>query len=163
MFIMEGDTPAFLGLIGNGLNAFRNPSWGGWGGRCVYRTPYGESHAIWTQGGNMFRRVSSRDRVIGKDGRNHLYRWFHYQEAGFIADAGMAALHLSATVGSSITVTPTAACRPDWLPLLPCKGGVAHVILAVTDDGTPTLTSYRRIIIEVPPPQAPRPQPGLLP
>jgi hypothetical protein len=33
MFIMEGDTPSFLGLIDNGLNAFRRPDWGGWGGR----------------------------------------------------------------------------------------------------------------------------------
>ena len=26
-FIMEGDTPAFLGLTNNGLNSYRNPSW----------------------------------------------------------------------------------------------------------------------------------------
>lgn len=32
-FIMEGDTPSFLDLIDNGLNAFRRPDWGGWGGR----------------------------------------------------------------------------------------------------------------------------------
>ncbi len=40
-FIMEGDTPAFLGLINNGLESFRNPSWGGWGGRYLY------SPALW--------------------------------------------------------------------------------------------------------------------
>ena len=39
MFIMEGDTPSFLGLIDNGLNAYRRPDWGGWGGRYVYRQP----------------------------------------------------------------------------------------------------------------------------
>ena len=33
MFIMEGDTPSFLNLIDNGLNAHRHPDWGGWGGR----------------------------------------------------------------------------------------------------------------------------------
>ena len=32
MFIMEGDTPSYLGLIDNGLNAYRRPDWGGWGG-----------------------------------------------------------------------------------------------------------------------------------
>ena len=32
-YIMEGDTPSFLGLIDNGLNAYRRPDWGGWGGR----------------------------------------------------------------------------------------------------------------------------------
>ncbi|MEO3693565.1 DUF1593 domain-containing protein [Roseateles paludis] len=30
---MEGDTPSFLGLIPNGLNAPEHPDWGGWGGR----------------------------------------------------------------------------------------------------------------------------------
>lgn len=36
---MEGDTPSFLGLIPNGLNAPERPDWGGWGGRYVLRTP----------------------------------------------------------------------------------------------------------------------------
>jgi hypothetical protein len=36
---MEGDTPSFLGLISNGLNAPEHPDWGGWGGRYVLRTP----------------------------------------------------------------------------------------------------------------------------
>jgi hypothetical protein len=31
-------------------------------------------------------------------------------------------------------------------PLLP---GIAHVILEVTDDGTPRLTSYRRVILTI--------------
>ena len=81
MFIMEGDTPSFLGLIDNGLNAYRRPDWGGWGGRYVYRQPYGETHAIWTQGGDEFKRVDSRDTVIGVDGKEHtsdqatIWRW----------------------------------------------------------------------------------------
>ncbi len=36
---MEGDTPAFLGLIPNGLNAPEHPDWGGWGGRYEWRQP----------------------------------------------------------------------------------------------------------------------------
>lgn len=36
---MEGDTPAFLGLLPNGLNAPENPNWGGWGGRYEFYTP----------------------------------------------------------------------------------------------------------------------------
>ena len=81
MFIMEGDTPSFLGLIDNGLNAYRRPDWGGWGGRYVYRQPYGETHAIWTQGGDEFARVDSRDTVTGVDGKEHvsdqatIWRW----------------------------------------------------------------------------------------
>jgi len=35
---MEGDTPSWLGLIPNGLNAPEHPEWGGWGGRYeLYR------------------------------------------------------------------------------------------------------------------------------
>lgn len=31
--VSEGDTPSFLGLINNGLRAYEDYSWGGWGGR----------------------------------------------------------------------------------------------------------------------------------
>ncbi|MDV6329997.1 DUF1593 domain-containing protein [Asticcacaulis sp. 201] len=36
---MEGDTPSFLSLIPNGLNAPEHPDWGGWGGRYRLYTP----------------------------------------------------------------------------------------------------------------------------
>ena len=74
MFIMEGDTPSYLGLIDNGLNAYRRPDWGGWGGRYVFRQPYGESRAVWTQGGDLFTRATSQDRVLGIDGIEHFSR-----------------------------------------------------------------------------------------
>ena len=34
-YIMEGDTPSFLGLIRNGLNDPEHPEFGGWGGRYL--------------------------------------------------------------------------------------------------------------------------------
>jgi hypothetical protein len=220
---MEGDTPSFLGLIDNGLNAFRRPDWGGWGGRYIFRQPYGDQHAIWTQGGDEFKRVDSRDTVTGMDGKEHTsdqatiwrwreafqndfaarmtwtvtdfahanhnpvavvngkggtaplemdinvgqtivldarqssdpdgqklkFHWFHYGEAG-LADGNLAALTLTGGDTSRVTVRAEGACRPLWLPLIPCKGdGMAHVILAVTDDGSPRLTSYRRVILHV--------------
>ena len=223
MFIMEGDTPSFLGLIDNGLNAYRRPDWGGWGGRYIFRQPYGETHTIWTQGGDQFMRVDSRDTVVGLDGKEHTsdqatiwrwreafqndfaarmswtvadfkhanhnpiavvngksgtepieldvkvgqsvtldagqssdpdgqpihYRWFHYAEAG-LADGNLAALTLTGADMARVTVRVDAACRPFWLPMIPCKGdGVAHVILVVTDEGSPKLTSYRRVILHV--------------
>jgi hypothetical protein len=36
---MEGDTPSFLSLIPNGLNAPNHPDWGGWGGRYELSRP----------------------------------------------------------------------------------------------------------------------------
>ena len=38
-FMMEGDTPSFLNLIGNGLSDPEHPDWGGWGGRYEFYTP----------------------------------------------------------------------------------------------------------------------------
>src|SRR5262249_34558699 len=80
-FIMEGGTPAFLGFTNNGLEGHRSPSWGGRGGRYVYRQPYGETQPIWTQGGDSFPRVNSMDEVVGRDGRTYVsdqatvWRW----------------------------------------------------------------------------------------
>ena len=223
-FIMEGDTPSYLGLIDNGLNAFRRPDWGGWGGRYLYRQPYGETHPIWTQGGDLFPRVTAQDTVIGLDGKQYVsdqatiwrwrdafqndfaariswtiadfqhanhnpvvevngesgtapividakvgqpvkldashsydpdnqslhYHWFHYAEAGGTGTA-LAAVTITEADRPNATVTATATCRPAWLPITgPCPAsGTAHIILAVTDDGTPQLTSYRRIILNV--------------
>jgi Protein of unknown function (DUF1593) len=75
-FIMEGDTPAFLGLIPNGLNAPETPNYGGWGGRYIWRQPYGETRPIWTQGGDLFRRVTSADTVNGHTSdQATIWRW----------------------------------------------------------------------------------------
>jgi hypothetical protein len=226
MFIMEGDTPSFLGLIDNGLNAYRRPDWGGWGGRYVYLQPYGETHPIWSQGGDEFARTTSQDTVTGADGRTHvsdqasIWRWRDAFQNDFAARmdwtvrdfahanhnplvvvngaAGTAPVELDATAGQTITldaagtrdpdgqpltykwmlypeagltgtrgadvdltadeqpmakIAVKSPCRPVWLPgLIPCRGaGVMHIILAVTDNGSPRLTSYRRIILHVHP------------
>ncbi len=225
-FIMEGDTPSFLGLIDNGLASWWNPGWGGWGGRYVYRKPYAETRAIWTQGGDLFSRVTSQDTVIGADGKSHTsdqatiwrwreafqhdfaarmdwtikpyaeanhnpvvvvngeagtapifvragvgqsvvldasqshdpdgqalhYSWFHYAEAGAGDGHGLATVNIVGAESPKVTITATATCRPMWIqtPSAQCPAqGVAHIILAVTDNGSPSLTSYRRIVLEV--------------
>jgi Protein of unknown function (DUF1593). len=54
VFIMEGDTPAYLGLIPNGLNEPERPDYGGWGGRYRFYKPdkqqfkLKEKYPIWT-------------------------------------------------------------------------------------------------------------------
>jgi len=91
LFIMEGDTPSFLALIDNGLNGWRRPDWGGWGGRYMYRQPYGETHPIWTQGGDLSSRVTSQDEVTGSDGRKYvsdqvtIWRWREAYQNDFAA------------------------------------------------------------------------------
>ncbi len=224
LFIMEGDTPSFLGLTENGLNSYRNPDWGGWGGRYILRQPYGETHPIWTQGGDVFSRVTSQDTVQGVDGKMHTadqatiwrwrnafqndfaarmdwtyvdyahanhnpvvevngeagttpimvdvqvgkpvtldaslshdpdgngleYRWFHYAEAGG-SGGSLAGVTIAGADTAKAVVTATATCRPQWLGgagRCPEKG-TAHIIVAVTDNGSPRLTSYRRVILNV--------------
>ena len=91
MFIMEGDTPSYLGLIDNGLNAYRRPDWGGWGGRYSYRQPRAETHPIWTQGGDVFSRITSQDTVRGADGKEYtsdqatIWRWREAYQNDFAA------------------------------------------------------------------------------
>ena len=225
LFVMEGDTPSYLNLLDNGLNAYRRPDWGGWGGRYIFRQPYGETHPIWTQGGDLFSRVTSQDTVPGVDGQLHTsdqatiwrwrtayqndfaarmswtisdfahanhnpivvvngdatnapisldatvgqpvpldassthdpdanqhlrYHWFLYSEAGS-TEASLAALTIANAASPTPRVIPTATCRPEWLPLRQScpPTGAAHLILAVTDDGAPPLTSYRRILLTV--------------
>jgi hypothetical protein len=100
------------------------------------------------------------------DGNALRYHWFFYPEAGTgipgqpvasgrarPADAGPGAggipsqptggprepparVTLDGESTARVTVTPRAA-------------GTAHIILAVEDDGSPTLTSYRRVILTI--------------
>jgi hypothetical protein len=83
------------------------------------------------------------------DGQKLDFHWFHYAEAGS-ADGNLAALTLTDADTARAVVKAGAVCQPRWLPLMPCTGsGDAHVILAVTDEGTPRLTSYRRVILHI--------------
>ena len=251
--IHEGDTPSFLGLIDNGLASAMSPAFGGWGGRYVWRTFFGESRPSWTQGGDAFpSNDNSRDAVVGVDGNSYvsdqatIWRWRTAFQHDFAArmdwtvksprDAnhnpviaidgriGNAPLEISARVGEPVTLDASATKDPDgnalrytWLyypeagtgipghPVFvggmraalafppaaaandpspgaggiqsapagglpeprarvtienasgaraivtPRVAGTAHVILVVEDDGSPSLTSYRRIIFTIKP------------
>jgi hypothetical protein len=226
--IMEGDTPSFLGLINNGLASYRNPGWGGWGGRYILRQPYGESHPIWTQGGDSFPgSPNSRDTVVGVDGKRYtsdqatIWRWREAFQHDFVArmdwtlkefkdanhnpvaivngDSSKEPFLINAKIGTPVMLSAAGTSDPDgnklkytWfyypeaasaiskpvrpedvigrrgedeldvMPrvrvegddaetarVIPQSAGIAHVILAVEDDGEPSLTSYRRVILNI--------------
>lgn len=96
---MEGDTPAWLGLVPNGLQVPDRPDWGGWGGRyALYRPEHGdldpkgftggvpvepESRAIWTNAVDTFsprlpaehgQALRRQDRSFS-DSKVTLWRW----------------------------------------------------------------------------------------
>lgn len=228
LFIMEGDTPAFLGLIRNGLNSERNPGWGGWGGRYIVRQPQHETRPFWSSGGDFYPgNPNAADTVTGIDGQQYtsnqatIWRWREAFQHDFAArmdwgikdyaaanhnpqvvvngDSGQEALFLNASVGETLNISAEGSKDPDgnqlsyrWF-LYPEAGsasslpvavndvqgrrgednlqapavlalseaaqshakvkalrtGTEHLILAVTDNGTPSLTSYRRLIINV--------------
>jgi hypothetical protein len=241
--IHEGDTPSFLGLINNGLASAMSPTYGGWGGRYVWRRFYGEPRAFWTQGGDSFPgRDNSKDTVTGVDGKSYtsdqatIWRWRTAFQNDFAArmdwtikslreanhnpdvvvngQQGRAPVKIDAAVGAALTLDAGGTRDPDghtlkytWffypeagtgIPgqpvftggLVPIGGGgtvgeggipsgpeggprepaprvairnaataratvtprvagTAHVILAVEDNGSPSLTSYRRVILTI--------------
>ena len=228
LFIMEGDTPSFFSLLDNGLASYRNPGWGGWGGRYIFRQPSGEAQPIWTQGGDCFPgKPNSRDTVIGVDGQSYtsdqatIWRWRKAFQHDFAArmdwtihefgeanhnpvavvndDKTKDPIFLKARIGVPVTLSAAGSADPDgdeiayqWFHyeeaasaisgpanpeeivgargedqldvppkvriensssaeaiVLPLSAGVAHIILSLEDNGTPALTSYRRIILEI--------------
>ncbi|MBC6998045.1 nucleoside hydrolase-like domain-containing protein [Cytophaga sp. FL35] len=94
---VEGDTPAFLGLIPNGLNAAEHPEWGGWGGRYeLYKPDFSktkkggsiveigpESRPIWTNAIDTYTpyikkeygRSFGRDTITFTGYKETLWRW----------------------------------------------------------------------------------------
>lgn len=88
---MEGDTPAFLNLVANGLNAPEHPNFGGWGGRYEFYLPQfddsntgmfkrenwpkdePETRPIWTNANDSI--VSPVDKKSYVGNRETIWRW----------------------------------------------------------------------------------------
>ena len=81
-YIMEGDTPSYIGLINNGLGSHISPTYGGWGGRYVLFHSYGETRPIYT---------NSRDTVTAQNGKVYtsaqatVWRWRDAYQYDFAA------------------------------------------------------------------------------
>ncbi|USO00343.1 MAG: DUF1593 domain-containing protein [Phycisphaeraceae bacterium] len=84
-YIMEGDTPSYLGLIDNGLGSSISPDYGGWGGRYKLYQPAGETRPTWTHNS------SARDTVTADNGRTEtssqatIWRWREHYQNDFAA------------------------------------------------------------------------------
>jgi hypothetical protein len=175
--LKEGDTPSWFYFLANALGDPEHPEWGGWGGRFrklsgnLYNdAPEGrESVSRWrpafqndfaarmdwcvrdianhaptaatvqpaltVQSGARVTLDASSSR--DEDGDKLTYRWYVYEEPSTFD--GAVELHGAHTSKVAFTATNVTDAR------------TIHIILEVTDNGTPALTAYRRTIITVQP------------
>jgi hypothetical protein len=94
-------------------------------------------------------RVSlSAEGTTDPDGDDVTYEWFHYGEAGTFTVS-------SARTGQPLQIEdfdqPQASFTVPTRRVMPPGTGTIHIILAVTDHGTPRLTRYQRVIVTVVP------------
>jgi len=202
----EGDSPAFLYLIANGLNAPEHIDYGGWGGRfSTIKTAGIRGMDFIVKSGkdetqyDSYLMSGNTDEGVGAINmwRNHIYNDFaarmqwtvadnysdanHHPTAIIGKDKSLACIYRTVNAGDTIHLDASKSFDPDgdnlhfhWIVYKEpstYKGVVAinhsnsstcdiavpadsygksfHVILVVSDDGTPSLTAYRRIVFTV--------------
>jgi hypothetical protein len=215
---VEGDTPSFLSLIPNGLNAPEHPEWGGWGGRYeLYKPDFAklkkggsgvpfepETREIWTNAidsytpyvKNDYGRTVKLDTAHFNNYKVTLWRWRDDFQNDFAARMDWCvkpyaeANHppvpvldrseqITVKSGEGFGLDASSSTDPDgdnlsflWFSYPEAgsykkaliteaenshklyvvapnveKKETAHIILKVTDKGTPQLSRYRRIIV----------------
>jgi hypothetical protein len=113
--------------------------------------------------------VLDADGTADPDGDHLAYSWFFYPEAGMGIPGHPVRVRRRPPAGAGAPGEGGIPSAPSGGPpappprvvvenasssratVLPGVAGIAHVILAVEDDGTPRLTSYRRVILEIKP------------
>lgn len=183
-YVSEGDTPCFLPLINNGLEAHKDYTLGGWGGRAKYQRgnfmidadddspKHPEHKSFWRWipavqndfaarmdwclaksfndanhnpvakvSGPLVRTIESGQTVTldassstDPDGDQLAFQWWQYYEA----DSVEAKLEITgADTKSASFVVPNES------------GKQIHIILEVSDNGTPSLKNYQRVICNI--------------
>ena len=175
-YISEGDSPAYLYSIANGLRSHENPTYGGWGGRFynvygnVYRDVSKGSYLKWVEfanrdfearmkwcvankyedanhrpvvkvKGELDRTVRSGEpvelfaEINDPDGQRTSPLWWQFKEAGTYD--GM--VETSDPRANNISFVAPYVARPSTI----------HMIIEASDRGSPSLTSFKRVIITV--------------
>jgi len=135
-YIMEGDTPSFLGLISNGLGSRKSPSYGGWGGRYVFCQTYAEIQPIWTNARGCVDTVVAENGMEYSSAQATIWRWReafqhdfaarmdwcvaetfekanHNPVAAFDNDKSKAIVRLSAKANETVTLSASGTYDPD--------------------------------------------------
>jgi hypothetical protein len=176
-WISEGDSSTFMNLIDNGLRAYENASYGGWGGRnspdkdAAGASPRDYAAARWFEFAQRDFAARLKWTVTPTyAGANHQPRVSVTSGLNVTAAPG-ATVRLTATATdpdrNTLTIKwwqytdagtypgPVAFSAPDALtttlpvPQDATSGQTIHAILQVTDSGTPPLTSFQRVIVTV--------------
>lgn len=176
--ISEGDTPAFLNFVDNGLEAYKNYSLGGWGGR--YQSVRGnfwndalddnnEQKTLWrwipaVQNDFAVRmdwcvksykeanhppeieevtvpktvkpgqKVDLKATAFDPDGNAVYYWWWHYPDPSGMKE------HIKIVHETSDNA---------WFTVPENSKNDIHIILEVSDNGSPQLKSYKRLIFKM--------------
>lgn len=188
-FISEGDSPAFLNLMDTGLDNYKNPSYGGWGGRFVQS----KDNPLRFEDGET---AVDLNPETGKMDKNYPQtRWLEAMQLDFLARAAWCVKPFSeanhapwitvkegtklwAKPGAKIVLHVSAQDKDNhavnfkvWpyveagdgkaevklgdkmvyveLPTAAKKGEKYHVIVEGTDQGSPQLIRYRRVVIQI--------------
>ena len=87
----------------------------------------------------------SAEGSVDPDGNQLSYKWFYYGEPGTFTIA-------SARTGDPLKIVDADKANAWFIvPKKYGRLGTMHIILAVTDNGTPSLTRYKRVIVTVNP------------
>jgi hypothetical protein len=135
-YIMEGDTPSFLGLIGNGLGSRISPAYGGWGGRYVLYQSYAETQPIWTNAEGCQDTVVAENGVACTSAQATIWRWReayqhdfaarmdwcvaesydkanHNPVAAIAGDMSRAVVHMDVKPGQAVSLDASESSDPD--------------------------------------------------
>jgi hypothetical protein len=197
----EGDTPTYMDMLGNGLRAYEDGSYGGWGGREIveqntknifFQTGDTSSKAMAASLSNMTAQVNKEASTIAypdffpaamQDFAARL-KWSvtpKFADAnhepvvkiegplnvmasagekirlnGSVSDPDKNAVSIKwwqfqvGTYQGKVDITePTSKQTLVEIPKDATSGQTIHIILEATDNGSPSLTQYQRVIITV--------------
>jgi hypothetical protein len=176
--VSEGDTPAFLNFVDNGLEAHKDYSTGGWGGR--YQSVKGNYWSDATDDNNMQKTLWRWVPAVQNDFKARM-DWCSksYEEANHAPVIEQVTVPAAVKAGEKVELKAT-AYDPDgdavyyWWWHYPDPSGMdqhikivhetsnnahfvvpenpdkdIHIILEVSDDGNPVLRRYKRLVFKI--------------
>ncbi len=181
-YISEGDSPAFLFSIANGLRNHEHPSYGGWGGRFIKYDQFENVYKDAEDNGDLKKSLRRWIEDANNDFEARM-DWCikNYERANHPPKVQVNTKDIEIKNGKKITLDASKTQDPDgdilkfkwWtykdadsfkgvVDLIDVSSGIItftapkvtheetiHMILEVSDNGSPSLNGYQRIIIKV--------------